>query len=131
MGARITEKGKQPDAVTWLKHHPEDIPMARENLRARDRGFDDDNVRQLMAIICLKACADYKSATSLTTKKKPEDRKKMIDDCHRFFESDMFQYFVNGMSVDEIEKDIRATPEDAIKAIWYRMENRQAEKEIG
>ena len=95
--------------------------MARENLRARDRGFADDDIRQLMAAICLKACTDYKYATS----KYVCDTKigqKMINDCHKFFGGDIFQFFVNCMDVEEIERCIRATPRDAINSIWKHME---------
>ena len=118
---KIPSKSKQIDAVTWLEMHPEDIPMARENLQARDRGFADDDFRQLMAAVCLKACIDYKYATS----KGVADTKygqNMINDCHKFFQGDVFQFFVNGMDVEEIERCIRSTPADAINTIWRRME---------
>ena len=121
------KKVKQWDAVTWLESHPEDIPMARENLQARDRGFADDDFRQLMAAVCLKACTDYKYATS----KGVCDTKigqKMINDCHKFFGGDIFQFFVNGMDVEEIERCIRATPESAINSIWKRMEMSKSAK---
>ena len=53
-----------------------------------------------------------------------------MEDCHKFFGGDIFQFFVNGMSVDEIEKYIRATPDDAIKSIWKNMEVKQAAKSV-
>ena len=122
-------KSKEMDAVTWLKSHPEDIPMARENLQARDRGFADDDIRQLMAAICLKACIDYKYAISIRVKD-TKYGKRMMEDCHKFFGGDIFQFFVNGMPVDEIEKYIRATPDGAIKSIWKNMEVKQVAKPV-
>lgn len=123
------KNGYEWDAVTWLQSHPEDIPTARENLQARDKGFDNDNVRQLMAAICLKACVDYKYAISRGVRDTKYGQ-RMMEDCHKFFEGDIFQFFVNGMSVDEIEKYIRATPEDSIKSIWKKMEVNQGAKSV-
>jgi len=119
--SKTESKSKEYDAVTWLEHHPEDIPMARENLQARDRGFADDDIRQLMAAICLKACTDYKHAISRYVCDTKYGQ-KMIADCRKFFGGDIFQFFVNGMDVEEIERCIRATPENAINSIWKRME---------
>ena len=119
--------GRGFDAVDWIKLHPEDIPMARENIQARDRGFADDDVRQLMAAICLEACVDYKRALRpnvINTK----IGQQTIKDCRRYFGEEIFQYFVNGMPVKDIEAAIRRTPEDAIKRIWKKMENKQASK---
>lgn len=116
-----SQKNKQPDAVTWLETHPEDIPMARENLQARDHGFADDDIRQLMAAVCLKACTDYKYAISKGVAN-TDYGMNMINDCRKFFGGDVFQFFVNGMDVEEIERCIRATPENAINSIWKRME---------
>lgn len=118
---------KEIDAVTWLKAYPEDIPLARENLAARDRGFANDDVRQLMAAICLRACIDYKKAIhpreSWTNR-----NQRTIKDCRNFFGGEIFQFFVNGMAVKDIEKAIQRTPEDAIKNIWKKMENKQPSK---
>ena len=120
---------KEWDAVTWLNQHPEDIPMAKENLQARDRGFANDDIRQLMAAMCLRACVDFKKANS------PKNRytkagQAAIDDCHKFFGGDIFQYFVNGMKVEEIERTILASPEGAISQIWKKMENNQVAKTL-
>lgn len=120
---------KEYDAVTWLEQHPEDIPLARENLQVRDRGYADDDVRQLMAAICLRACVDYKRANS------PKNRytkagQNAIDDCHKFFGGDIFQFFVNGMKVEEIERIILASPEGAISQIWRKMESNQVAKTL-
>lgn len=116
---------KEHNAVTWLMQHPEDIPLARENLAYRDKGFDNDGIRQMMAAMCLKACIDYKHATSpyvIGTKK----GEHTIDDCRKFFGGDIFQFFVNGMKVEEIEKHIRRTPEGAIQSMWKNMEAKKA-----
>lgn len=120
-------KGHQWDAVTWLKSHPEDIPLARENLAARDRGFEDDDVKQLMAAICLEACVDYKHAIRPNVAMTKYGI-KTINELHIFFGQEMFQYFVNGMPVEEIEAAIRRTPEGAIKSLWKQSENNQASK---
>lgn len=122
-------KSKEIDAVTWLQSHPEDIPMARENLQARDKGFANDDIRQLMAAMCLKACEDYKYAIGRGVRDTKYGQ-RMMEDCHKFFGGDIFQFFVNGMPVDEIEKHIRATPADAIKSIWKRMEINQGAKSV-
>lgn len=119
--------GRTYDAVGWLKSHPEDIPMARENLQIRDTGYADDDVRQLMAAICLKACVDYKRATRpnvISTK----IGQQTIKECREFFGNVIFQYFVNGLPVKDIEKAIQRTPEDAIGRIWKKMENKQPSK---
>ena len=122
------EEKKSKDAVTWLKEHPEDIPLARENLAARETGYAADDVWQLFAAICLKACIDYKRASmgKWCDGISPE---KIMRDCHRFFGEDMFQFFVNRISVEEIEKSIRATPEQAIHNLWRKSENKEQPKE--
>ena len=119
-------KHKNVDAVGWLQQHPEDIPMARENLAARDRGYDDDGIRHLFAAVCLRACVDYKSATM----GRPVDKKDpdwTVDDCKRFFRSEIFQYFINRVPPEEVERTIRATPKDAIQNIWSKNEKEQKE----
>ena len=104
------------DAVTWLKKHPEDIPMAKENLAARDRGYDDDAVRNLFAAISLRAATDYKLATN-GIRTNHRDIKLTLKECHNFFGGDIFQYFINRISVDEIEKMIRSTPDGALASL--------------
>ena len=47
----------------WLAEHPEDLPLDAENQMWRQRGWDDDGIRQLYAAICLRVCIDYKNAT--------------------------------------------------------------------
>jgi len=121
------KEGKEYTAVEWIQQHPEDIPIARENLAARDRGFANDDVRQLMAAICLTACIDFKFALRpnvITTKY----GQRTIEECRKFFGEEMFQFFVNGMSVKEIEAAIRRTPEDAITSLWKNIEKSQASK---
>lgn len=109
------------DAVKWLEWHPEDIPLARDNLNARDRGYDNDAVRNLMAAICLRTCADYKIVTSGKSATKIGDPELVKEDCHKFFGSDMFQFFINRMNVEDIENHIKNTPSDAITAILKKL----------
>ena len=109
---------------TWLAKHPDDRPMDIENQKARQRGFDNDGFRALIAAVCLRACADYKKA-SVGKKVDGKHPDKVLRDCRRFFGEDMFQFFVNGMTVAEIERYIRATPEGSIHAIWCKNENAQ------
>ena len=121
--------GRSWDAVSWLKEHPEDIPMARENLQARDRGFANDDVRQLMAAICIQTCVDFKYALRpnvISTKRGQET----IKDCRKFFGEEIFQFFVNGMPVKDIEAAIRRTPDNGIRSIWKILEKNQAEKQL-
>lgn len=96
----------------WLKAHPEDKPLDRENQIARRRGYDDSDFRQLMAAICLRAIVDYKKAS-----KDPAMAEVAIS-CHDFFKSEMFQFFVNGMDVETIERIIKETPDSKIHNIW-------------
>ena len=59
---------------------------------------DEDGLRQLAAMACLITCSDYKKAVR-------KGNKKMMKECHEFFEGDIFQFFVNyKMSAEEIEK---------------------------
>jgi len=105
------------DAVRWIKCHPEDIPLARENLAARDRGYDNDGLRQLMAAISLRAVTDY----SLATKGIHVDHTFppiTIEECERFFESDIFDFFINRINKDEVKKHIRGMNPEMIRAIW-------------
>lgn len=98
--------------------------MDEENQKARQRGFDNDGFRALIAAVCLRSCADYKKASvgKNVDGKHPD---KILRECRKFFDDDMFQFFVNGMPVAEIERCIRATPEGAIHAIWCKNENGQ------
>lgn len=104
-------------AVEWLKRHPEDIPLARENLFYRDQGFDEDGVRALWATICLEYCKDFKTAfivKDMTTMKR----------CHTFFKGDIFQFFTNeSMSPEKIESKILQIPVEKIKAMWKAQES--------
>ena len=105
--------GEKYDAVSWLKNHPEDIPLARENLAARDKGYDNDGLRQLLAAVCLRACADYKLATC-GVHVRQRDPEVVIEDCHKFFDSDIFNIFINRISREEVERTIRSSPKGAI-----------------
>lgn len=94
------------NAVTWIKAYPEYTQMARENLAARDKGYDDDGIKGLMAAMCLQACEDYRTATTKYTKN-TKIGKETQKDCEKFFSGDIFQYFVNGMSVKDIKRMIK------------------------
>ena len=124
--ARVETKDRPPlwNRFKWLAKHPEDKPMDEENQKSRQNGFDNDGFRALIAAVCLRACADYKKA-SVGKSIEGKDPDKVIRDCRKFFGEDMFQFFVNGMSVAEIERCIRATPEGSIHAIWCKNENGQ------
>ena len=102
----------------WLAKHPEDKSIDDENMAARRRGYDNADVRQLMAAICLRAVVDYKKAID-----KPE-MTKVVDTCHDFFKSEIFQFFVHGMEVEKIEKTIEETPMSLIHSIWKMSEER-------
>ena len=115
------------DRKKWLKYHPEDKWIDEENMKARKTGYADDDVRQLFAAVCLRACIDYKRVTS-GRRIKGEYPEETLDECEAFFKDEMFQFFVNRMPVEEVEKIIRATPENAIRNIWVKNEERQGLK---
>ena len=127
--AKEKEKDNRWNAVSWLEAHPEDIPMARENLEVRRTGYEDDDFRNLIAAVCLRACIDYKQA-SCGVKIDGKHPEEVMDECHKFFNSDMFQFFVNRIPVKEVEKLIRSTPKDSLRSIWRDFENKQAPKKI-
>jgi len=118
------DKTKGWDRHKWLEAHPEDQWIDDENQKARKTGYADDDVRQLMAAICLRACVDYKKA-SLDKKVGGVHPETIMDECDIFFKSDLFQFFVNRVPVEEIKRTIRATPEGAIHSIWKSNENNQ------
>lgn len=105
-------KRKHVDAVTWLKQHPEDIPLAKENLEMREH-YNEDGLMSLMAMTCLRATADYKLASngSIVDYVAPE---VTIEECRKFFSSEMFQYFINDPEVKRIENKIVNTPDGVI-----------------
>lgn len=122
-------KNKQPftrevGAVDWLKSHPEDIPIAKENLYYRDKGFDNDGVRNLFAAICLRACIDYSKASRgvYVGNKAPG---VVMEDCHNFFGNDIFQFFVNRIPVSEVERSLKSIPNGGIQDIWKKLEYNQ------
>ena len=99
-------------AVAWLMQHPEDIPLARENLACRDKGFDDDGVRALWATVCLEYCKDFKNAFLMRNRER-------MKECHEFFKGDIFQFYVNELiSPEEVESRILQIPIEKIKEIW-------------
>lgn len=106
---KTPKKVKNYDAVTWLEEHPEDIPMARENLDARDRGFDNDGIRNLFAAMSLRSCSDYnKAARGVRVDNKDPD--VVIEECRKFFDGDIFQLFINRIPTEEVERHLRDIP---------------------
>ena len=104
-------------AVAWLMQHPEDIPLARENLACRDKGFDDDGVRALWATVCMEYCKDFKNAFLMRNKAR-------MKECHEFFKGDIFQFFVNElMTPEDVEAKILQIPVEKIKAMWKAQES--------
>lgn len=122
---RVKEKkSKRYTRKVWLREHPEDQWIDDENQMSRKTGYSNDDIRQLMAAICLRACVDYKKASmgQHIDGIKPE---VMMEQCHYFFMDDIFQYFVNRIPVEEIEQMIKNTPPGSIHSIWKKSENLQ------
>lgn len=107
----------------WLEKHPEDRWIDDENQYYRRKGFDDDGLRCLMAAICLKACADYQRTLEGKTWEEKMPPYLAQVECRRFFDTEMMQYFTNGMDSKDIAKDIRSLPQGyKINAIWRSIE---------
>ena len=108
-------------AVRWIKMHPEDIPMARENLAARDKGFDDDGVRKLFAAISLRACADYRNAhmANYVAGKEPS---RVMSECQKFFQGDIFQFFIDRMDIDVVKQLIKEDPNGILERYEIEIE---------
>ena len=123
------KEDRQYTAVEWLKEHPEDIPMARENLYARDHGYADDDVRQLYSAMCLQACVDYRRAVD-GKKVDFNEPEFVIEECRAFFKGDIFQTMTNGMRVEEIEKILRSTQTGGIHHIWRKIEMSQQKQRL-
>ena len=113
----------------WLTAHPEDQWIDDENQAWRQHGWDNDGIRQLFAAICLRVCIDYKNA-SMGRNVDGRPAEEVLDDCRKFFKEEIFQFFVNRIPVEEIERTIRATPKDAIHSIWRNHENNQATQAV-
>lgn len=118
----------------WMLEHPEDKDLDDENMRARKTGYADDDVRHLMSAICLRACADYKRAVhGLCIGEKQREAlqpDEAIAELREFFGSEIFQYFVNGMKVKDIESYIRSTPPGSIHSLWRKIEDSQQPIEV-
>ena len=97
------------------------MDIAKQYMEPHRIAYDNDSYRALMAAVCLKACVDYRKAIAgkMVDGKMPD---VVIKECRRFFDDDMFQFFVNRIPVSEIERYISATPEGAIHSIWRRNE---------
>lgn len=120
---KIVEKTHHKfNRYTWLAIHPEDIPMDRENQKTRKTGYANDDARNLMAAICLRVCMDYKAARDgvVIDNYTP---KETMDECRKFFVGDMFQYFVNGMSVKDVEERLKAIPRGKLRSLWRYIAN--------
>lgn len=117
------KKGQRPpmDRHTWLKEHPEDIVIDNENMAARTRGYDDNGLRSLMAAMCLRTIIDYKNAVEGKTYNTPTQKNlvAIIENCEEAFTDDLFAFFTNGLSPDEIRSVIINTPKEDIHAITY------------
>ena len=109
---------------TWLEAHPEDQWIDDENQYIRKTGYEDDDVRKLMAAICLQACIDYKRA-SMGRKVWHMAPEVALEELHIFFGSPMFQFFVNRIPISEIERYIKATPDGCISTLWKKKQYSQ------
>ena len=119
---------KNFDRLSWLKCHPEDAGIDAENMRARRRGYEDDDIRNLLSAICLRAVIDYKKLTNIPkyeTKKQREFREKNLKELRQFFQGEIFQYFVGDMDVRDIVRIIASTPKGKIHSVWRFAENKQ------
>ena len=106
--------GYGPTRAGYLKkyHDPETLALDAENQAARLRGYDDDGIRQLMAAISLQAILDYKKACTRGKAIKGRSATDMKQECDAFFKDEFFQYFVNGMKLEEIHEWIDKLEKD-------------------
>lgn len=110
-----------PDAVTWLKFHPEDIPMARENLAARDRGYDSDGIRHVMAAMCFVACMDYQKHANRLKYYDDKKAEKELKECREFFHGDIFEFITNGVPPDKVEKILQRMEPGTLEHFWRKI----------
>lgn len=106
--------GYGPTRAGYLKkyHDPETLALDAENQAARLRGYDDDGIRQLMAAISLQAILDYKKSCTRGKAIKGRSATDMKQECDAFFKDEFFQYFVNGMKLEEIHEWIDKLEKD-------------------
>lgn len=115
---------KSMNRKKWLRKHPEDILLDEENMNIRYSGYDKDGIRALMSAVCLRACADYqKACKGKSYDKVPRPPYAIQVECRMLFDSDMMNFFTNGMSVKEIENAIKELPDDKdIATVWRTRE---------
>lgn len=97
-------ESKAPNRFSWLKNHPEDIPLDKENQEARKK-YNDDALRDLCVAICRDACCDY--AQSLKLNPTPSE------DCIDFLNDDIFRYLFPRVKLEEAIEILRAAPKEA------------------
>ena len=133
---------KQMDRKEWLKYHPEDIPLDQENMAARQRGWDNDGFRSLIAAVCLRTVIDYKNALTKDTyyidgrQYAPTSKKteRIIESCEEAFADDLFEFFTNGIDPKDIAKIIQDTPGEKLRGISNtlgRLRNEESQKMQG
>ena len=112
--ARPKGTTKEPGRFEWLKMFPEMQWLDDENMAVRAAGFDNDGVRSLMAAICMKAIIDYKNVIN----RNDEEAIKIKEECLEFFDSEMFQFYVNGMEVEEVVGIIARMPRELLHRFY-------------
>ena len=104
----------------WLAKHPEDIEMDAENMYSRQKGWDEDGIRNLMAAICLTACSDYQRAIRGKSYEAATPPYVVKVECERHFNSEMMNFFTNGMEAEEIAEDIKKLPPKMSLSIFIK-----------
>lgn len=112
--ARPKRTTKEPGRFEWLKMYPEMQWLDDENMAVRAAGFDNDGIRSLMAAICMKAIIDYKNVIN----RNDEEAMKIKEECLDFFDGEMFQFYVNGMEVEEIVGILARMPKETLHRFY-------------
>ena len=74
----------------------------------------DDGWRALGATLCMGWCKDFKTAFLLRNMAR-------MKECHKFFASDIFQFYVNEiMKPEEIEAKLLDMTVQEVEAMWAR-----------
>lgn len=114
------EKNERPYyRKEWVRKHPEDAELDAENMRARQK-YDEDGIRNLMAAICLTACSDYQRAIHGRSYENQTPPYVVMRECERHFDSEMMNFFTNGMEAEEIEEAIRKLPPKMALSVFIR-----------
>ena len=96
--ARPKGTTKEPGRLEWLKMFPE------------MQWLDDEN----MAAICMKAIIDYKNVIN----RNDEEAMKIKEEFLEFVDSEMFQFYVNGMEVEEVVGIIARMPRELLHRFY-------------